>query len=73
MKRSQRIFRSKLAAMLCSGGMIFQLGSCDFGDITTSVTLSGEELITTLVRGAIIGPLNAFIDDTVSGLFSDEG
>ncbi len=73
MQRLRRWQRSRLAALICTGGMMLQLGSCDFGQITTTVTLSGEELISTLVRGAITGPLNEFIDDAVSELFSDEG
>ncbi len=71
MRRFQRLSRGKLAALVCSGGMMFQLSGCDFGQINATVTLSGEEIITTLVRGAITGPLNEFINDTVSGLFND--
>jgi len=73
MGRSQRIIRSKWFALLCSGGMMFQLSGCDFGQVDATVTLSGEEIITTLVRGAITGPLNQFINDSVSGLFNDGG
>lgn len=59
--------------MLCGLGTVFQLGGCDFGEITTSVTLDGDELIISLIRGAILNPLDAAITEAITAAFDDDG
>lgn len=62
----------KAAAAILSAGMMFQLGSCDFGDVGASVTLDGRELVISLIRGAILNPIDAFITEAVNDAFGDE-
>jgi len=52
--------------------MLFQLGGCEFGDITTTTTLDGRELVISLIQGAILNPIDAFIIDTVNDAFGPE-
>lgn len=72
MNRRSKCVRRKFAAMMMTGGMMFQFGGCDFGSVTTAVTLSGEELIISLVRAAIINPIDQFITDQVNAAFADD-
>jgi hypothetical protein len=53
-------------------GVLGQFGGCDLGTITTTTTLDGREVIISLVRSALINPLDAFITDRVNDLFTDE-
>lgn len=55
-------------------GFLCQLGNCDLGSITTTstVTLDGGELIASLVRGAIITPLDQWLTDTINNAFESD-
>ena len=65
--------RAKSLGLLCSMGVLCQLGGCDIGAITTSTTLDGRDAILQLVRGAILTPIDAFITNAVNEAFdSDE-
>lgn len=68
--------KKRLAGLLFSGGMLLQLGSCDFGSFaattTTTTTIDAREVIIQLVRGAIITPLDAYVTNAVSNLLSNE-
>ena len=64
--------RRKLFATACSGGMLLQLGSCDLGTVTVPVTLQGDELLITMVRGLILTPIDTFITNTIRGAFEDD-
>lgn len=70
MRRLERTMRHKVVGMLCTAGVVFQVGSCDFGEITTTTTLNGRELVITLVRSAILTPIDQFITVAVNELFN---
>jgi Sec-independent protein secretion pathway component TatC len=69
----------KFMAAMFSAGMLFQLpGGCNIGEITTvtTTTLNGRDVIISLVRSAIITPLDAvltnWITNAVENLTTDE-
>jgi hypothetical protein len=64
--------RSAAVGLMCLAGTSFQLSGCQFNDITTSVTLSGQELIVTLIRGAILTPIDQAITAAVNDFFASD-
>ncbi len=64
--------RHRTMGTLGAGAMLFQLGGCEFGDITTTTTLDGRELVISLIQGAILNPIDAFIIETVNDAFGPE-
>ncbi len=63
--------KSRSLGAIFSAAIVCQLGGCEFGQISTSVTLDGRALIVSLVRGAVLDPLDALITGAVDNLFSD--
>lgn len=66
-----RNLKRRLAA-LGLGVLIFQLPSgCQFDDITatSTVTLSGREVVINMIRGVVLTPIDAFITQSVNELF----
>jgi hypothetical protein len=63
--------RTRAAGSLFAAATMYQLGGCDFGQITTTVTLDGSDFIVTLVRGAILTPLDNYITNAVNNLFDE--
>ncbi len=74
MRVLRRAAQRKVLAVICSAGMLFQFGSCNFGEITTTTTatLNGREVILDLLRNAIITPIDAFLVQAVNELLEDE-
>ena len=72
MSLSKQTRRAREGAAVCAIGIVCQFGGCDIGEITTSVTLSGQDLVIGLVRGAILGPLDAFITDAINDAFDGD-
>jgi len=68
MKRS----RIKAAFVCASMGTVMQFGACEIGEIPAATTIDGREALIALIRGAILTPIDAFITQTVTNLFSDE-
>ncbi len=64
--------RSRTAKMLVAGAVLTQAGSCNFGEVSTSVTLSGQELIITLIRSAILSPIDAYVTNAVNEIFDND-
>ncbi len=64
----------KLVAIVGSAGMLFQFGGCDFGEVTTTqtVTLNGRDVIISLIRAAIITPFDEWVTDTVNDAFGED-
>lgn len=69
---AKRMLRRRTLSALCTFGFLFQFGGCDLGEITTTTTVDGRELIVSLLRGVILNPLDRFITSAVNDLF-DEG
>jgi len=66
-----RNLKRRLAA-LGLGVLIFQFpGGCQFDNITatSTVTLSGREVVINMIRGALLTPIDAFITQGVNELF----
>ncbi len=66
--------RRKLAA-LGLGALLFQLplGGCEFDQITatSTVTLDTREVLISMIRGAILTPIDTFITNGVNELFDE--
>ncbi len=56
------------ATAILAAGMMFQLGGCDFGQITVTQTLNTNELVISVIRGAILDPINLFITGAVNDI-----
>lgn len=76
MKSSRRVLsriRRYSAVSLLGGAMAFQFGGCipnEFTAVQTStVTLDGRTVITSLINAAIITPLQTAITDAVNSYF----
>lgn len=66
-----RGLRSLVVAGLILGAVPLNLGGCDLGEFTTTstVTLSGREVIAYLIRSAILTPIQTAIDQGIDALF----
>ena len=62
----------RLAAGLCSAAMLFQFGGCQIGEITVVQTVDGRELLISLVRGAILSPIDAAVTNAINNAFSND-
>lgn len=71
-KASGSIRRSMIPTLLCASAL-FQFGGCSFGEITTTTTVDGRELLISLVRGAILTPLDQALTQAINDAFSNEG
>ena len=71
MQSCKRGIRGKTAALLCAAGFLGQFGGCEFGEISTTVTMDTRELIIGVVRGTILTPLDEFITDAVNEAFDE--
>ena len=74
MKQTTWFMCKRRLMLVGAGGFLCQLGNCDFGAITTTstTTLDGGELIASLVRGAIITPLDQWLTDTINDAFESD-
>lgn len=59
-------------AILGATGFLCQFGNCEIGEITTTSTIDGRELIISLIRDAILTPLDEFVTEAVNDAFSDD-
>ena len=62
--------RRRLASALCAGGLVFQFSGCDIGAITTTTTVDGREALISLVRGAVLSPIDALITQVINDAFN---
>ena len=58
-----------MVSAICAGGIVHQFGGCDIGAITTTTTVDGREALISLVRGAILAPIDAFITQAIYEAF----
>ncbi len=74
-KASKRLHRFRRAAALAAtGAVVLQLGNCRLDDINVSsaVTINGQDALIALIRGAVLTPLDQFITNGINDLFDDE-
>ena len=74
MRRSRVRNLKRLAAIVGSAGMVCQFGSCDLGQVTTTqtITLDGRDVIISLIRSAIITPLDEWVTNAVNEAFAED-
>lgn len=65
-------FHARVLGTALGAGMACQLGGCELGAVTTSVTLDGRELLVSVIRGALLQPLDAFVTGAINNLFDDD-
>ncbi len=73
MPSSTRYSRRCLTFLAVACGSVFQLGGCDFGQISTTVTVDGRELIIGAIRTSILDPLDNYITDRINDVFAEDG
>jgi len=73
MRTKQRMRRARRLSAALAAGTMFQLGGCNFGEITVTQTVNGADLIVSLVRGAILQPIDAWVTTAVTDFFDTEG
>lgn len=61
------------AGVLVVGAMLFGFpwGGCQIDQITTTTTLDGREVMISLIRGAVLSPIDAWITQGVNDLFDE--
>ena len=64
--------RRRALAAIFAAAFLCQAGSCQFDEITTTVTLSGRDVLVTLFRDAILGPIDAYVTEAIDDFFDDE-
>jgi len=64
--------KRRLAIGLCSVGVLFQFGGCQFNEITVVQTVDGRELLISLIRGAVLGPIDTAITNAINNAFSSD-
>jgi len=73
MRNKQMMRRARCVSAVLAAGTMFQLGGCTFGEITVTQTVNGADLIVSLVRGAILQPIDAYITAAINDAFDVEG
>lgn len=63
--------KAKSLSAVLAAGMLFQFGGCNIATVTVPTTLDGRELIITLIRGALLSPIDQFITEAVQNAFED--
>jgi len=75
MNATQRMFRMrKLTGLALTGSLLaWPFGSCDFGEFTTTstVTLRGRDVVSYLVRTALLSPIEQAINNGIDNLFDN--
>lgn len=63
--------RMRRIATAAAGGMALQFGGCDLGQITTTqtVTLDARDVVVSIVRAAILGPIESFLTAAIDDVF----
>ena len=75
MKTYKRLSGLKNVAVASAMGVasVFSLGGCDLGEFTTTTTttLDGREVVTYLVRSAILTPIDDFLTNAIDAFFDE--
>lgn len=68
--RTRGALKGRGIAGILTAGMLFQFGGCDISAVTVPTTLDGRELVITLIRGALLAPIDQAITAVVQNAFS---
>jgi hypothetical protein len=66
------MLRKKYLGMLFGMGVLCQFGGCNIGEVTTTTTMDGRQVLISLVRGAILTPIDAWITNGINNLFRED-
>ena len=69
-RRNRR--RISSLVLVLTSGVLFQLGGCLTGSITTTTTISGRDFVLNALRGFIIAPLDAALVQIVDNVLDEE-
>jgi len=69
MKSLRRMTRKRSLGLLLGFGMLCQFGGCNIGEITTTTTTDGRQVLISLVRGMILTPIDSWITAGINDLF----
>jgi len=72
MRDLKRRLRRRVVAAACTIGFLGQFSGCQFDELTVTQTVDGRELLISLVRGAVLGPLDDFITTSINDAFEEE-
>ena len=63
-----------ITAIVVIGVSLAPLVGCELGEFTTTTTttLSGEEVVTYLVRSLVVTPIDEFLTDRIEDFFGEE-
>lgn len=66
--------KKRLALLTVGTTLVSPLSACDLGTFTSTstVTLDGREVVSFLVRGAILSPIEALIDRGINAVFGED-
>ncbi|HMQ16678.1 MAG TPA: hypothetical protein PKC49_11960 [Phycisphaerae bacterium] len=62
-------WRRRAAFSISALAAAFPFSGCNFGEFTSTVTLDGRQVVTYLVRSAILTPIQTAIDGGIDYLF----
>lgn len=62
----------KCAVSVLGAGMLLQIGSCQLGDVTTTSTVAGRDLLLQFLRAFLIAPIDAALVNAVDGVVDNE-
>ncbi len=72
MKRLQHALRRRAIGAFLAAGALCQFGGCEIGEITTTSTVDGRELIISVARNLILTPIDQFITNAINDALSSE-
>lgn len=72
MKRFQHALRRRGLGAFLAAGTLCQFGGCEIGEITTTSTVDGRELIISILNSAILTPIDQFITNAINDAFTSE-
>ena len=70
-KYVRKVKRKAGALMMGALLFAFPFGGCQIDQITTTTTLDGREVMISLIRGAVLSPIDAWITQGVNDLFDE--
>ena len=63
---------ARLVAAACTIGFLGQFSGCQFDELTVTQTVDARELVISLVREAVLGPIDDFLTVAINDAFEEE-
>jgi len=71
MKQGGSMKKLRTASILLGAGMVLQFPGCNIGEITASTTIDGRTAIISLLRGALLDPIDAALTNAINEAFDE--